>query len=93
MLHVAKLTLYCFCSYRYTWVGSCNETGEVLFEIVDPYLDSNGRSAMWLPSTPHYCLDHIECQVASTLSGDTDSASLLIDDVSGKKSTCQMAKI
>ena len=63
-----------------------------MFEIVDPYLDSDGRSAMWLPSTPHYCLDYIECQVASALTGNTDSASLLIHDVSGKKSTCQMAK-
>ena len=49
-----------------------------------PYLDDDGRSAMWLPSTPHYCLDYILCQVENTVTGEADSTSLLIEDISGK---------
>ena len=77
--------LHFFYWCRYTWVGSCNETGEVIFEVEDPYLDSDGRSAVWVPSTPHYCLDYIVCQVANTATGDKDSVSLLLEDISGKK--------
>lgn len=73
------------CLYSYTWVGTCNGTGEVVFEIVDPYLDSDGRSAVWLLSTPHYCLNYLVCQVTNIETGDIDSASLLIEDISGKK--------
>ena len=55
----------------------------MIFEVVDPYLDSDGRSAVWVPSTPHYCLNLLECLVVNTITGDMDSASLLIEDVTG----------
>ena len=56
-----------------------------MFDIVDPYLDSDGWSAVWLPSTPHYCLDYLECQVTNTVEGTSGSASLLVEDTFGKK--------
>ena len=80
-MHKSLIVSVCAC--RYTWVGSCNDTGEVIFEVVDPYLDSDGRSAVWVPSTPHYCLNFLECLVVNMITGDMDSASLLIEDVTG----------
>lgn len=71
-----------FC--RYTWIGACNATGERVFEITDPYLDSKGRSVMWILSTPHYCLDYLECHVLDTVTKDGSLASLLVNDVYGE---------
>ena len=71
--------------HRYTWIGACNGTGERIFEIHDPYLDSEGQSVVWIPSTPHYCLDYIECQVLDVLTRDEGVASLLITDIYGKQ--------
>ena len=70
---------------RYTWIGACNETGDIVFDIVDPYLDSDGRSAVWALSTPHYCLDYFVCQVTNIVNGNRGSASMLVEDTSGKK--------
>ena len=55
-----------------------------MFEITDPYLDSKGRSVMWILSTPHYCLDYLECHVLDTVTKDGSLASLLVNDVYGE---------
>lgn len=40
---------------------------------------------MWIPSTPHYCLDYVECRVLDVLTKDEGVASLLITDIYGKQ--------
>ena len=55
-----------------------------MFEIVDPYLDGDGWSVVWVPSTPHYCLDHLQCLVEDTVEHNGGTASLLISNVSGE---------
>ena len=73
--------------YRYTWNGTCNETGVRVFEIFDPYLDSEHRSVLWIPSTPHYCLDYVKCQVSNLANNTEGSASLFIKDIRGETHT------
>ena len=71
--------------HRYTWIGACNATGQTIFEIYDPYLDSERQSVVWIESTPTYCLDYIECQVLDVLTTDEGVSSLLITDIYGKQ--------
>ena len=58
-----------------------------MFEVVDPYLDGEGHSVVWIPSTAHYCLDRLECHIVDFVTKKEGNTLFIIEDVNGENDT------
>lgn len=48
---------------QYKWTASCYSTGDIVYDIAEPFLDEESSAVIWLKSTPVECLDHFLCTV------------------------------
>ena len=46
---------------QYRWTASCQSSGEIAYDIEDPFLDEKSWAVIWVKSTPVECLDHFLC--------------------------------
>ncbi len=69
---------------QYRWLGSCNSTGEVIFNITDPFLDEESWAVIWVKSTPLDCLDHFQCTSYDNSLTELTSKVFTLDKISGK---------